>query len=260
MILSLSKGQGLRDVDKQNYLAYNTRIMAMNPDIKERYPGFGESAIKALGFAEDEAHRFNHPYIGTEHVLLGLCRMSDNKQGEPKDLACQALMEMGVGHINRVRSAVEFIIGRGDRMVLGPLGFTPRVKRVFELTLEEERRLRPEFLRVGLEVSGKAESHHLLLGLVREGEGVVVGVLESLGINLEKLRTKVLEPVRMLALQQRAEEEKAEKMRSRAGYEAAKRVAQVMENPGLTWQQRLEFGGRVEELIAEFTPKPQDQD
>ena len=109
---------------------------------------------------------FNHNYIGTEHILLGLVREGDG-------VAAKVLSNLGV-ELNKVRSAVEFIIGRGDRTVLGEIGLTPRAKKVIELAVDEARRLGHSY--IGTE--------HLLLGLVREGEGIAAGVLESLGVNL----------------------------------------------------------------------------
>jgi len=84
--------------------------------------------------------------------------------------------------LDRVRSAVEFIIGRGDRMIVGEIGLTPRAKKVIELAVDEARRLGHHY--IGTE--------HLLLGLVREGEGIAAGVLESLGVNLEKVRKETI--------------------------------------------------------------------
>lgn len=142
-------------------------------------------------------------------------------------------------------------------MVLHPLFFTPRAKTVIQLACEEERRVRPEFERAGMEVTGLVESQHLLLGLVREGEGIATGVLESLGVKLEKVRTKVLEPARLLAEQRREEEEVEQKKRSRAAYELAHRVATVMESPHLTWEQRLLLGDQIEQIIAQYTTQNQ---
>src|SRR5262245_1392182 len=88
---------------------------------------------------------------------------------------------MGV-ELNKVRSAVEFIIGRGDRMVMGEIGLTPRAKKVIELAVDEARRLNHQY--IGTE--------HLLLGLVREGEGIAAGVLESLGVSLDRVRAQVI--------------------------------------------------------------------
>jgi len=96
-------------------------------------------------------------------------------------VAAKVLANLGV-ELTEVRSRVEFIIGRGDRIVLGDLCLTPRSKKVMELAVDEERRLGHHY--IGTE--------HLLLGLVREGEGIAAGVLESLGVNLEKVRAATL--------------------------------------------------------------------
>jgi ATP-dependent Clp protease ATP-binding subunit ClpC len=143
----------------------------------DRFDKFTERARRVLTLAQEEAHRFNHNYIGTEHILLGLVREGDG-------VAAKVLANLGV-ELNKVRSAVEFIIGRGDRTVLGEIGLTPRAKKVIELAVDEARRLNHSY--IGTE--------HLLLGLVREGEGIAAGVLESLGVNLERVRaetTKIL--------------------------------------------------------------------
>jgi ATP-dependent Clp protease ATP-binding subunit ClpA len=135
---------------------------------------FTERARKVLSLAQEEAQRFNHPYIGTEHLLLGLVR-------EGEGVAARVLTNMGV-QLPKVRSAVEFIIGRGEGAVIGEIGLTPRAKKVIELAVDEARRLDHSY--IGTE--------HLLLGLVREGEGIAAGVLESLGVNLEKVRQQVM--------------------------------------------------------------------
>ncbi len=141
--------------------------------MNEKFDKFTERARKVLSLAQEEAQRFNHNYIGTEHLLLGLVRENDG-------VAAKVLSNLGV-ELNKVRSAVEFIIGRGDRIVLGEIGLTPRAKKVIELAVDEARRLGHHY--IGTE--------HLLLGLVREGEGIAAGVLESLGVNLEKVRSEV---------------------------------------------------------------------
>jgi ATP-dependent Clp protease ATP-binding subunit ClpC len=138
----------------------------------DRFDKFTERARRVLTLAQEEAHRFNHNYIGTEHILLGLVREGDG-------VAAKVLSNLGV-ELNKVRSAVEFIIGRGDRTVLGEIGLTPRAKKVIELAVDEARRLGHHY--IGTE--------HLLLGLVREGEGIAAGVLESLGVNLERVRAE----------------------------------------------------------------------
>src|SRR5690348_2809747 len=138
---------------------------------------FTERARKVLSLAQEEAQRFNHPYIGTEHLLLGLVR-------EGEGVAARVLTNMGV-QLPKVRSAVEFIIGRGEGAVIGEIGLTPRAKKVIELAVDEARRLDHSY--IGTE--------HLLLGLVREGEGIAAGVLESLGVSLEKVRAQVMQVV-----------------------------------------------------------------
>ncbi len=127
-----------------------------------------------LALAQEEAQRFNHNYIGTEHLLLGLVR-------EGEGVAAKVLSNMNV-ELNKVRNAIEFIIGRGDRAPVGEIGLTPRARKVIELAVDEARRLGHHY--IGTE--------HLLLGLVREGEGIAAGVLESLGVNLEKVRQQTI--------------------------------------------------------------------
>jgi ATP-dependent Clp protease ATP-binding subunit ClpC len=138
----------------------------------DRFDKFTERARRVLTLAQEEAQRFNHNYIGTEHLLLGLVREGDG-------VAAKVLANLGV-ELNKVRSAVEFIIGRGDRASSGEIGLTPRAKKVIELAVDEARRLGHSY--IGTE--------HLLLGLVREGEGIAAGVLESLGVNLERVRAE----------------------------------------------------------------------
>ncbi len=140
----------------------------------ERFDKFTERARKVLNLAQEEAHRFNHNYIGTEHILLGLVR-------EGEGVAARVLGNLGV-ELHKVRSAVEFIIGRGEKMVLGDIGLTPHAKKVVELAIDEAQRLNHHY--IGTE--------HILLGLVREGEGIAAGVLESMGVSLAKVRSEVM--------------------------------------------------------------------
>jgi ATP-dependent Clp protease ATP-binding subunit ClpC len=137
-----------------------------------RFEKFSERARRVLSLAQEEAQRFNHNYIGTEHILLGLVR-------ETEGVAARVLSNLGV-ELSKVRSAVEFIIGRGEKAVPGEIGLTPRAKKVIELAVDEARRLNHSY--IGTE--------HLLIGLLREGEGVAAGVLESLGVTLEKIRSE----------------------------------------------------------------------
>ena len=139
-----------------------------------RFEKFTERARRVLTAAQEEAQHLNHNYIGTEHILLGLIR-------EEEGVAAKVLISMGVT-LSKVRSAVEYIIGRGEKATTGEIGLTPRAKRVIELAIDEARRLGHNY--IGTE--------HLLLGLLHEGEGVAAGVLESFGITLEQARAEVV--------------------------------------------------------------------
>jgi len=139
----------------------------------DRFDTFTDDGRKVLTLAQEEGQRFNHHYIGTEHLLLGLLRV-------PESVAARVLANMNVD-LSNVRMAVEFIIGRGGANP-GEVGLTPRAKRVIELAIDESRVLGHTY--IGTE--------HLLLGLVREGEGIAAGVLESLGVSLDRVRVEVL--------------------------------------------------------------------
>src|SRR4051812_35996538 len=120
----------------------------------ERFNKFTERARKVLTLAEEEARRFNHNYIGTEHILLGLVREGDG-------VAARVLANLGM-ELPKVRSAVEFVVGRGQQMVVGELGLTPRAKQVIELAVAEARSLNHAY--IGTE--------HLLLGILRQGDSI----------------------------------------------------------------------------------------
>ena len=139
---------------------------------EDRFDRFTERARRVLTLAQEEAYRFKHDYIDTEHLLLGLVRQGD---GSAVEVLANLKLELG-----EVRWAVESTIERGDRAVLGEIGLTPRAKKVIELAVDEARRLNHHY--VGTE--------HLLLGLVLEGGGIAAGVLESLGANLERVRAE----------------------------------------------------------------------
>ena len=141
---------------------------------RDRFDKFTERARKVLSFAQEEAQRFQHNYIGTEHLLLGLVR-------DEEGVAAKVLLKLGV-ELQAIWDAVEFIIGRGDRIALVQIGLTPRSKKVIELAVDEARSLNHHY--IGTE--------HLLLGLLREGEGIAAGVLESLGVRLEQARRETL--------------------------------------------------------------------
>ena len=135
---------------------------------------FTEKAIKVIMLAQEEARRLGHNFVGTEQILLGLI-------GEGTGIAAKTLKSMGV-NLKDARVEVEKIIGRGSGFVAVEIPFTPRAKRVLELSWDEARQLGHNY--IGTE--------HLLLGLIREGEGVAARVLENLGVDLTKVRTHVI--------------------------------------------------------------------
>nr|QUE29737.1 ClpC [Erythrotrichia carnea] len=136
---------------------------------------FTEKAIKVIMLAQEEARRLGHNFVGTEQILLGLI-------GEGTGIAAQVLKSMNV-NLKDARIEVEKIIGRGSGFVAVEIPFTPRAKRVLELSLEEARQLGHNY--IGTE--------HLLMGLVREGEGVAARVLENLGVNVSSIRAEVIQ-------------------------------------------------------------------
>jgi ATP-dependent Clp protease ATP-binding subunit ClpC len=138
---------------------------------------FTEKAIKVVMLAQEEARRLGHNFVGTEQLLLGMI-------GEGTGIAAKVLKSQGV-NLKDARVEVEKIIGRGSGFVAVEIPFTPRAKRVLELSLEEARHLGHHY--IGTE--------HLLLGLLREGEGVAARVLENLGADATKIRTQVIKMV-----------------------------------------------------------------
>lgn len=141
--------------------------------MSDKLDKFSKRARRVLTFAQEEAVRLNHNYIGTEHLLLGLIR-------EDEGLAAKVLRDLGVEQA-RVRQVVEEIVGRGQSAATARLSLTPRTRRVIELAVDEARRMGHHY--IGTE--------HLLLGLVREGDGIAVNVLKSLNINPEKIRSQL---------------------------------------------------------------------
>src|SRR5262245_22488842 len=137
---------------------------------------FTDRARKVMALARKEAQRFNHDFIGTEHILLGLIQ-------EGSGVAANVLKNLGV-EINKIRSEIEKNVQSGPSMVtMGQLPFTPRAKKVLELSMEEANELGHNY--IGTE--------HLLLGLLRENDGVAAQVLQDLGLKLEEVRNEVLE-------------------------------------------------------------------
>src|SRR5438552_2114467 len=136
---------------------------------------FTDRARRVVVLAQEEARLLNHNYIGTEHLLLGLIH-------EGEGLAAKALESLGVT-LDHVRSQVEDMIGVGTATPQGHIPFTPRAKKVLELSLREALQLGHNY--IGTE--------HILLGLLREGEGVAAQVLQKLGLELQKVRQTVLQ-------------------------------------------------------------------
>jgi len=133
---------------------------------------FTERARRSIVLAQEEAQRLGNNYIGTEHILLGII-------SEGESLAAKVLESLGV-NLAKVRQEVEAIVGRGGQTVQQEMVFTPRAKRVIELAFEEARQLNHNY--IGTE--------HLLLGLIREGEGVAARVLANLGVDPAKVRVQ----------------------------------------------------------------------
>jgi ATP-dependent Clp protease ATP-binding subunit ClpC len=135
---------------------------------------FTDRARRTVVLAQEEARLLNHNYIGTEHILLGLVR-------EGEGVAALTLTSMGI-RLDAVRGQVEKIIGQGQAAPAGHIPFTPRAKKVLELSLREALQLGHNY--IGTE--------HILLGLVREGEGVAAQVLQQLGADLDRVRQAVI--------------------------------------------------------------------
>jgi len=136
---------------------------------------FTDKAIKVVMLAQEEARRLGHNLVGTEQILLGLI-------AEGSGIAAKALADLGIS-LKDAQAEVEKIIGRGTGFVPVEVPFTPRAKRVLELSLDEARQLGDNYI----------STEHLLLGLLQSGEGVATKVLENLGVNLTEVRSRVLE-------------------------------------------------------------------
>ena len=136
---------------------------------------FTDRARRVVVLAQEEARLLNHNYIGTEHLLLGLIH-------EGRGVAARALESLGIG-LEAVRQQVEGIIGRGQQAPSGHVPFTPRAKKVLELSLREAHQLGHDY--IGTE--------HILLGLIREGEGIAAQVLVRLGADLNRVRQQVIQ-------------------------------------------------------------------
>jgi ATP-dependent Clp protease ATP-binding subunit ClpA len=136
---------------------------------------FTDRARRVVVFAQEDARLLDHNYIGTEHILLGLLR-------EPEGIAARALSSLGI-QAETVRARVEEVVGRGKKAPTGHIPFTPRAKKVLELSLREA-------LAFGHNYIG---TEHILLGLIREGDGVAAKVLVQLGADLDRVRQAVVD-------------------------------------------------------------------
>ena len=136
---------------------------------------FTDRARRVVVLAQEEARMLNHNYIGTEHILLGLIH-------EGEGVAAKALESLGIS-LDAVRQQVEEIIGQGQQAPSGHIPFTPRAKKVLELSLREALQLGHNY--IGTE--------HILLGLIREGDGVAAQVLVKLGADLNRVRQQVIQ-------------------------------------------------------------------
>ena len=139
---------------------------------------FTDRARRVVVLAQDEARRLDHNYIGTEHLLLGLIR-------EGEGVAAKALEALGIS-LDTVRQQVEQIIGQGQQAPSGHIPFTPRAKKVLELSLRESQQMGHNY--IGTE--------HILLGLIRQGDGTAARVLAGLGADLSGVRAQVLQLLR----------------------------------------------------------------
>src|SRR5581483_5648577 len=157
------------------------RTLGASWDIRGRqgsgdmFERFTDRARRVVVLAQEEARMLNHNYIGTEHILLGLIH-------EGEGVAAKALESLGIA-LEGVRQQVEEIIGQGQQAPSGHIPFTPRAKKVLELSLREALQLGHNY--IGTE--------HILLGLIREGEGVAAQVLVKLGAELTRVRQQVIQ-------------------------------------------------------------------
>ena len=159
--------------------------------MSDKLDRFTKRARQALVFAQEEAQHLGHRWIGTEHLLLGLLR-------EEQGIAAKVLTQMGV-NIERVRRMVAETLGHSGQLPASPVELAPDAKRVLELAIDEARRLGHNF--IGTE--------HLLLGLIREGQGIAAGILESNGLDLELVRQETLRQMQLVTAQAQQTKEAA---------------------------------------------------
>ena len=192
---------------------------------------FTDRAKKVMSFARQEAMKFNHEYIGTEHILLGLVQ-------EGSGVAANVLKNMNID-LEKIRHEVEKIVKTGPSMVtMGQLPFTPRAKKVLELSMEEASQLSHNY--IGTE--------HLLLGLIRENEGIAAQVMMNLGVKLDEVREEVLE---FLGASEGGQEEDGDEATSAAGGGGQQQSSTKSKTPALD-----SFGRDLTELARETKLDP----
>ena len=192
---------------------------------------FTDRARRVIVLAQEEARMLDHNYIGTEHILLGLIH-------EGHGVAAKALESLGIS-LEAVRQNVVEMIGRGQEAPSGHIPFTPRSKQVLELSLRESQQLGHEY--IGTE--------HILLGLIREGEGVAAQVLVELGADLNRVRQQVLELLEAHAREAGPEGEAAVTREASPGLTAVVRDP----GPGLAGEREVRIVGspaQIAEILA----------
>src|SRR5665811_173058 len=135
---------------------------------------YTEKAKKAIMIAQEEAINLNHDYIGTEHILIGLIK-------EEEGVASQVLRQLGV-NIDKVVEELERLVGKGEYQQVGEISFTPRAKKILELASQEASQLKNNYI----------DTEHILLGLIKEGSGVAVRILNDLGVNLDNVYSEIM--------------------------------------------------------------------
>jgi len=151
----------------------DTLKRAVDDGGRKNWLRFASDARDAMAQALNEARRFNHGYIGTEHLLAGIA-------AEETGTGAQALEQLGID-LKRIRESIGFIVGRGTGTKAGEPGLTPRAKQVIELAVEE----------AGRRGDASVDSGHLLLGICAEGEGLAMGIITSLGGSAEAIRAVI---------------------------------------------------------------------
>jgi ATP-dependent Clp protease ATP-binding subunit ClpC len=202
--------------------------------MSDKLDRFTKRSRQALTLAQDEAQRLGHRYIGTEHLLLGLLR-------EEQGVAARVLTKMGVT-LERVRRIVEESIGREERPPIAALELAPRTKRVLELAFDEARRLGHNY--IGTE--------HLLLGLIREGQGIAAGILETLGLDLEEVRKETLHQMQAIPAHavQAKESPQSQSVIDQLGIDLTEAARQGKLDPVIGRQKEIE---RVVQILSRRT-------